>query len=154
MEKEIKYVCTSLRSGYYMFWIIPVLMIVIGETANEWTGLLAAEVKTTYLLETTVILLTAICVPVALKLFARVLVKQIDQASITRALKLYHFWSIIRLLILALPMVVGMFTYYMSLSMKGLLCALIALTASLFCFPSEKRLRSELRIYNEENSAE
>ena len=36
------------------------------------------------------------------------------------------------------------------LSTTGLLCALIALTASLFCLPGEERLRRELHIEREE----
>lgn len=44
----------------------------------------------------------------------------------------------------------GFLTYYGMLSTTGLLCALIALTASLFCLPGEERLRRELHIEREE----
>ena len=40
------------------------------------------------------------------------------------------------------------------LSTTGILCALIALTASLFCVPSEKRMRQELFIQQEKSGEE
>lgn len=43
-----------------------------------------------------------------------------------------------------------LFTYYIMLSSTGALCALIGLTASLFCLPGEGRLRKELHINKEE----
>ena len=88
--------------------------------------------------------------PVSLKLFSWVLTKQIDVVAITDALRLYVLWSGVRLALLAIPVVAGFLTYYMVLSNKGVLCALIALTASLFCLPGEKRLREELHIDKEQ----
>ena len=60
------------------------------------------------------------------------------------------FFSGARLALLALPVLGGFLTYYMVLSNTGVLCALIALTASLFCLPGEERLRKELHINKEE----
>ena len=50
------------------------------------------------------------------------------------------------MVLLALPVIAGFLTYYAMLSTTGLLCGLIALTASLFCLPGEERLRRELHI--------
>lgn len=113
-------------------------------------GAYADDVRTTYYAETLSILLAAACVPLSLKLFAWVLYRRIDRAGIARALQLYVFWSGIRLVLLALPLMAGFLTYYGMLSTTGLLCALIALTASLFCLPGEERLRRELHIEREE----
>ena len=55
-----------------------------------------------------------------------------------------------RLALLAIPVLAGFFTYYVMLSSTGVLCALIGLTASLFCLPGEGRLRKELHIDKEE----
>ena len=52
---------------------------------------------------------------------------------------------------LSLPVWVGLAVYYLTLSNKGLLCAFIALTASLFCLPGEGRLR-KLHINKEEEA--
>ena len=51
-----------------------------------------------------------------------------------------------RLALLAIPVLVGFFTYYIMLSSTGALCALIGLTASLFCLPGEGRLRKNVHI--------
>lgn len=99
--------------------------------------------------ETVTILLTAVLVPVSLKLFSWMLTKKIDVVAITDALRLYALWSGVRLALLAMPVLAGFLTYYMMLSNKGVLCALIALTASLFCLPGENRLRKELHIEKE-----
>ena len=122
----------------------------VGETDGDWVGRYAADVRATYFAETLTILLAAICVPVSLKLFAWVLTRKIDKVSLPEALRLYSFWSKVRLALLTLPVLVGFAVYYLMLSNKGVLCALIALTASLFCLPGEGRLRKELHINKEE----
>ena len=118
----------------------------------EIVGIYAADVRTTYFAETLSILLVAACVPVSLKLFAWVLTRKIDKVSLPEALRLYSFWSKVRVAMLLLPVWVGLAVYYLTLSNKGLLCAFIALTASLFCLPGEGRLRKELHINKEEEA--
>jgi hypothetical protein len=81
-----------------------------------------------------------------------VLTRKIDKVSLPEALRLYSFWSKVRVAMLSLPVWVGLAVYYLTLSNKGLLCAFIALTASLFCLPGEGRLRKELHINKEEEA--
>ncbi len=149
MEEQIKRKIFRLKCGFVCFWILPVLFIVWGETDPEWIGLYVGNARIAYYAETIVILLTALCVPFSLKLFAWVLRRKIDAVSIADALQLYEIWSTIRLILLALPLWAGLVMYYLLLSNKSLLCALIAFTASLFCLPGEKRLRNELHIDKE-----
>lgn len=153
MEEKIKKVVRFLRTSYVIFWIIPVVFVLVGEVSDRWVGMYADDVRTVYYAEALSILLAAACVPLSLKLFAWVLYRRIDRASIARALQLYAFWSGMRLVLLALPLIAGFLTYYAMLSMTGLLCALIALTASLFCLPGEGRLRRELHIEREGGEA-
>lgn len=150
MEQQIKQAAKRTRTSFAYFWVLPILLVILGETGGTWVGVYADDVRATYFAETLTILLTASCVLVSLKLFSWVLTKKIDVVSISQALRLYAFWSGVRLALLAVPVLAGFFTYYMMLSNKGVLCALIALTASLFCFPSEERLRKELHINKEE----
>ena len=89
-------------------------------------------------------LLLLLCVCAGL--FAWVLTHKIDAVGISDALRLYSFWSKVRLGLLALPVLAGFAVYYLMLSNTGVLCAFIALTASLFCLPGEARLRKELCI--------
>ena len=143
MEEQIKHVASRLKVIFISFWLLPVIWIIVGETGGDWVGIYAADVRTTYFAETLSILLVAACVPVSLKLFAWVLTRKIDKVSLPEALRLYSFWS---------KVWVGLAVYYLTLSNKGLLCAFIALTASLFCLPGEGRLRKELHINKEEEA--
>ena len=111
-------------------------------------GALVDNPQATYYMETAGILLTALCVPLALKLFSLVLKKKIDFLTIPLALKRYVQWSMVRLGLLEVAIVLNVLCYYLTLS-TGNLCMLIGLTASLFCLPSEKRLRNELHINKE-----
>lgn len=149
MEKQIKLITTRLKTIFIIFWVLPVIGVIIGETGEEWVGLYAGDVSMAYYAETLIILLTAVCVPVSLKLFAVVMNKKIDKVTISHALRLYWIWGCIRMLLLFLPVATGFVIYYLMLSNTGALCALIALTASLFCLPSEERLRKELHIDKE-----
>ena len=146
MEEKIKRVASRMKMLFVYFWLLPVFLTVFGEMGGEWVGIYAGDVRATYFAETFTILLTAILIPVSLKLFSWVLVKKIDAVAISDALRLYALWSGIRLALLAIPVLAGFLTYYMMLSNKGVLCALIALTASLFCLPGEGRFRKELHI--------
>lgn len=146
MDELIRKAARLLRTLYISFWLVPVVVVILGETTEGWVGYYAGDVRTTYFAEALCILLAAICVPVSLKLFAWVLKRRIDVAAMGRALQMYVFWSGMRMVLLALPVIAGFLTYYAMLSTTGLLCGLIALTASLFCLPGEERLRRELHI--------
>lgn len=149
MEEQIKRTARNLNISYVFFWVLPAFLLGAGEFDLLPVGNLVDNVQATYCFETIGILLTAICVPLALKLFNLVLKKKIDQMTITIALQRYTLWSIVRLGILEVPIVVNIICYYLTLSSTGNLCMLIGLTASLFCLPSEKRLRNELHITKE-----
>lgn len=150
MEKQIKKSVARVRATYVCFWMLPILFVLLGEAGGEWVGMCAGDVRVTYMGEAITILSTACCVPVSLKLFAWVLVRKIDVATLPEALRLYAFWSSVRLVLLAIPVLVGFLVYYTMLSSTGGVCALIGLTASLFCLPGEGRLRKELHIQKED----
>lgn len=146
MEEQIKRVVRNLKIIYILFWLCPLVILLAGEM--EWipVGIWADNVQVVYFLETLSILLTAIIIPLALKLFSLVLTNKIDKLGIVLALKRYQQWSHVRLGLLELNVLFSLFGYYFAFSNTGNLCMLISLTASFFCFPTEKRLRSELRI--------
>ena len=126
MEEQIKRAVRNLNISYVFFWVLPAFLLGAGEFDLLPVGALVDNPQATYYMETAGILLTALCVPLALKLFSLVLKKKIDLLTIPLALKRYVQWS-----------------------NTGNLCMLIGLTASLFCLPSEKRLRNELHINKE-----
>jgi len=151
MDEKIKKIGIRLKGIFILFWMIPITGVILGENGDEWVGVYADNVSLRYFAETCAILLTAVCVPLSLKLFALVLKRKIDKVSLPDALSLYWFWSCVRMLLLFLPVLVGFCVYYLVLSTTGVLCVLIAMTASLFCLPSEERIRAELHLSKEEN---
>ena len=127
-------------------WALAAILLAINLFDTPLVGAYSDNFNARYLLETMSILLTAACVPASLKLFAWVLTNKIDKVELVEALHLYRKWSYVRIAILVLPLVIGLLTYLLCLSTTGLLCAAIVLTASLFCWPSEKRLKTDLHL--------
>ena len=119
MDELIRKAARLLRTLYISFWLVPVVVVILGETTEGWVGYYAGDVRTTYFAEALCILLAAICVPVSLKLFAWVLKRRIDVAAMGRALQMYVFWSGMRMVLLALPVIAGFLTYYAMLSTTG-----------------------------------
>lgn len=150
MEERIKRTVIYLKALYIVAWVLPLLVGIAGEAGVSWTGLYAGDVRTTYGVETLVILLTVVCVPVSLKLFAWVVARKIDRTGIDGALRLYAGWSAVRVLMLLVPALAGFLGYVLVLSNNCLLCGFIALVAMLFCVPGQNRLRRELHIEEEE----
>lgn len=154
MEQEIKQTSQQLKYLYFAFWFLAITAVVFCEVFDEWGGRYADNDKAIYLSETILILLTIVCIPFSLKYYARMLTHKIDKLSITDAIKAYRAINYLRLALLALPLWIGLYIYYQMLSTTGILCALIALTASLFCVPGEKRMREELFIQQEKSGEE
>ena len=146
MEQQIKSTVKSLTIAYIVYWVLSLILFLIGEIDEYYTGLLAHDFRQIYIFETVTILLTAIFIPSSLKLFNVVLQKRIDNLSITLALKEYILWSSIRLFMLLIVTLCGIFCYFFTLSNAGGLCALMGITASFFCIPSEAKLRRDLHI--------
>lgn len=149
MEKEIKEMTRKLKLSFTAVWAIAVVTFVCGETDVIPNGMIADNVRATYIFETISILLTATMIPISLKLFNFVLTKRVNEESLPQALRHYRLWSDVRLLILLAIVLTGLICYYLTMSKTGGLCALIGLIATLFCIPGEERLRRELNIYKE-----
>lgn len=142
-----KQIARKLNIQYYLFWLLPILLFVGYETEIlPMIGEYADDARMQYILETVGILTAIVCVPLSLKLFSIVLKKKIDPSNLADALRQYVKWSAIRLGILEVAALLNIFVYYLTMSNVGAFCGLIALTASIFCLPGEKRLREELNI--------
>jgi len=141
MEEQIKRAVRNLNIGYVFFWVFPAFLLGAGEFDLLPVGNLVDNVQATYYFETIGILLTALCVPLSLKLFSLVLKKKIDNMTITLALKRYVQWSIVRLGILEVAIVANILCYYLTLSSTGNLCMLIGCPVRKDCvtnFTSQK----------------
>lgn len=145
-----------MLTQYLIYLAVAILLVVLYQSEVILEGAYAADFGMQYILETIGIITTIALLPLSLKLFSIKLNKEIKEAGFENALKLYKQWSTIRLMILAFLTYLNIIIYYMTLNNIGGLCALMALTASIFCLPGEKKIREELNLVtnNEENKEE
>ena len=68
MEEQIKRAVRNLNISYVFFWVLPAFLLGAGEFDLLPVGALVDNPQATYYMETAGILLTALCVPLALKL--------------------------------------------------------------------------------------
>ena len=116
MEEQIKRAVRNLNISYVFFWVLPAFLLGAGEFELFPVGGLVDNAPAIYYFETVGILLTALCVPLSLKLYSLVLKKKIDHMTITLALKRYVQWNIVRLGVLEVAIVVNLLCYYLTLS--------------------------------------
>ena len=144
MKAQINQLLKILRGMYLMLWILPILLCVLYETGILTDGIFCGDARMEYMLQTVCILLTVCLIPFSLRLFNLNLVKRIKELPLADALKSYRRWSEVRLLLLCVPILLNMSFFYLTLNTTGVFCATMALTASLFCVPSESRIKNEL----------
>lgn len=106
MEEQIKRAVRNLNISYVFFWVLPAFLLGAGEFELFPVGGLVDNAPAIYYFETVGILLTALCVPLSLKLYSLVHKKKIDHMTITLALKRYVQWNIVRLGVLEVAIVV------------------------------------------------
>ncbi len=121
---------------------LAVLLLLLGETEVLPLGLL----PTNYALQIVECLVMLVCVPLALKLMAFRAVRK----GLAAQPRLYLRLSVLRLALLALPMIVGVALYFLMLDTSMLYCALISALAFIYIWPSANRQRAELEEHNEE----
>lgn len=150
MEKKIRQLLRYLQIEYVAVWVLPLLWWLFMKQGDD-RGAYAGDVRMDYVLQTVGILLAVGLIPLSLRLFSLSLVKNVKQRSLPEALKSYRRWSEIRTGMLVVPVLVNLSFYYLTLNNTGVLCAMMALIASLFCVPTRKRMLDELDLVKEEN---
>lgn len=147
MEEQIQKVNKTLNKCYIIFWVLPILIVVCGElNIIPNGGAFVANAAFVYGYQFMGILLAVCLVPISLKLFQWSMEKKVDKLAFPVALRKYGKICIIRLAMLALVSVFNLIAYYLIASTTCLFCATIALAMSLFCIPSDRRLREELHL--------
>ena len=130
--------------GFILVWILPICYALLHEIGVMQKGALAGDVQMEYIFQSIGILMTIGIIPFALRIFNLNLVKRIKELPLQQALKSYRIWADIRLALLLVPTIINLQFYYLTLNTTGLFCAAMALIASLFCIPSENRVKNEL----------
>ena len=144
MKEQIKRILIIQKSAFLGVWTAPLLLVVLYETGLYQEGLLAGNAQMEYILQSVSILLTIGLIPFALRMFNLNLVKRIKDLPLQQALKSYQIWSILRLALLFVPAILALSFYYLTMNTTNLFCACMALIATLFCVPSESRIKNEL----------
>lgn len=144
-NKTINTLVKNLKIQYTLFFVFPILVFIYGEFfAKDLILDNPQNSSITYLLQTLTVVLTMGLIPLSLKLFHWVLTKKIDKTKEKQAGKRYFLWSGIRLALLEFTTLFALIVYYITQSSMGGLCALITITAALFCIPSKNRVIQEL----------
>ena len=144
MKEQIKRILIIQKSAFLGVWTAPLLLVVLYETGLYQEGLLAGNAQMEYILQSVSILLTIGLIPFALRMFNLNLVKRINELPLQQALKSYQTWSLLRLALLFVPTILALSFYYLTMNTTNLFCACMALIATLFCVPSESRIKNEL----------
>ena len=144
MKEQINRILIIQKSAFFGVWTAPLLIVVLYETGLYQKGILAGNAQMEYILQSVSILLTIGLIPFALRMFNLNLVKRIKELPLEQALKSYQIWSNVRLALLFVPAIMAMSFYYLTMNTTNLFCACMALIATLFCVPSENRIKNEL----------
>ena len=151
MKEQIKRILTIQKSAFLGVWTAPLLIVVLYETGVFSKGIHQGNAQMEYIFQCVGILLTIGLIPFALRIFNLNLVKRIQELPLQRALKSYQIWSDVRICLLFVPAMLNLSFYYITLSTTNLFCAAMALIATLFCVPSENRIKNELDLPEEIN---
>lgn len=146
MDELVKKLIRVLQIEYAVFIMLALLFCIAYEAGWLVEGGYATDVRMQYILQTIGVLVAICLVPLSLKMFGVVLKKKIQRAPLPIAMKVYRITSEVRLVLLALVVYVNIYVYYATLDNIGGLCALIGVTASLFCLPNTKKVEAELDI--------
>jgi hypothetical protein len=144
MKEQIKRILKWQIVAFILVWALPLVYALLHETGVLSQGALAGDARMEYIFQTIGILMTIVLIPFALRIFNLNLVKRIQELPLQQALKSYRIWADIRLALLVVPALINLQFYYLTLNNTGLFCGAMSLIASLFCVPSESRIKNEL----------
>lgn len=143
-ERKIKQASRHIEISFYAVWGMVILLVALFEL--EWlpVGALEAQARSVYYLQTVGVLMALALIPTSLKYFHVQVQKLHGQVDRAKVLRRYLVLSYLRIGGLALPILFNLVLYYLSLNKAPGFMALITLLATIFCIPSEQRLKYEL----------
>ncbi len=151
MKEQIKRILYIQKAIFSGVWTAPILFVVLNETGVFNQGIHQGNAQMEYIFQCVGILLTIGLIPFALRIFNLNLVKRIKELPLLQALKSYQIWSDVRICLLFVPAMLNLSFYYLTLGTTNLFCAAMAMIATLFCVPSESRIKNELDLPDEIN---
>ena len=148
MEKYIQKLLKALRIEVVAVWVITVLAVCLGELNVIPNGWVEPHSQHEFVLNMAVVMLSIICIPVAIRLFTLNTTKGLRRMNNDEALTAYHVWSVVRMGILCITAVFGIVVYYIATSTSAALCALIALCVTIYCWPSKEKIETYLTTHD------
>lgn len=141
---KIEDILKRLRLEFVAMWVVAGILAACHETGLFPEGSCAETPTLAYVIETAAVLLTLAGVPAAVKIsgkfmYGRVLAKEGEEK-----LKTILRWSEIQLFLLAIVTLTDISIYYATMESLGILCAAVALVASLLCLPDRVRFEKYL----------
>lgn len=134
-------VLKSLKFNFATSIFATIIAIAAFETGYLTKGALAMNLTADdmYYIEVSTIMLTIAVIPFALKGFSRAM-KKGSSLENSAFLKLYGKWSLIRIFMLFVALVINIFAYY-GLEYNGAMyCAIISFGALIYSYPTGKVL--------------
>lgn len=146
MKKNIEKALLRLKLTYAFLWTACISLTALYETECLPTGTLTDDARTEYAAQSAGILLTVTLIPLALRIFNLPFTRRISKKTLNETLKSYCRWNDVRIALLLTAALINLSTYYATFNTTGLLCAAMALIASLFCVPGKNRMMYELQL--------
>ena len=150
MVKYIQKLLRILKIEMVVVWLIVVAAVVLGEMDVIPNGLVAPKSPEEVKLNIAAVVLTILGIPLAIRLFTLNTTRGLRRMNNDEALRSYHIWSVVRIGILCIAAVFSVADYYLATSVSGAFCALVALSATIYCWPSESKISSYLEDVNKE----
>ena len=127
-----------------VFWVpvaVALLTVGLGEVDILPVGVLAGDQEAEFILASIMEVLTIVAIPLALKLFKlKPIAARLAPATGVSALRL---WGVVRLLLLCVPMVINIVSYYLFMWVGFAYLAIILLLSLFFVYPSLSRCYNE-----------
>ena len=142
-----KNISRIIRLVYALLLALVVAVAVVAEynvLPVEGSLMNLFDAKTMYIIEVGMLFLVGACMLLSLKSFDRVLKNKMSSIGEEGKPKAYVGIYCVRLSLLAIPMLMGMYFYYGLLDNWGLYYALASFVASLFCLPSAEGVEIEM----------
>ncbi|MFQ7114635.1 hypothetical protein [Hallella bergensis] len=135
----------SIRKTLSILFAVPIFLSLIIVLLYECDLLISGEMERDAVLEYQLVgtmeLITICLIPLALRLFK---FKFVHRQIIDDSVKGMKKWGILRIAMIAIPMLVNTFLYYQFVNVAFGYMGIIGLLSLVFVYPSEERCRREM----------
>ena len=132
---------------FVLFVLLIIALFVLGYFNVIPNGIMAAKecANTAYIFNVATIVLVALAIWTAVRLFVLNTEKNIKRYTLDNAVKTYHVWSVIRLLVMFLAITFAICTHFLTKEDIGLFCSIVLLLMCvIYCIPSRKKITDYL----------